>query len=52
MKGLLDENMINLRKYSDGQSSVIRTWKIFFDFVKAQIPRAAEILSSISVLDA
>jgi hypothetical protein len=36
---------------SDMQNSVIRTWKVSFDQIRSQKPRAAEILSLMTVLD-
>lgn len=36
---------------SDMQNSVIRTWKVSFDQIRNQNPRAAEILSLMAVLD-
>ena len=36
---------------SDMQNSVIRTWKVSFDQIRNQKPRAAEILSLMAVLD-
>ena len=35
----------------DMQNSVIRTWKVSFDQIRTQKPRAAEILSLMAVLD-
>ena len=50
-QALLDEDSGDLRRNSESQNSVFRTWKLAFDFVQKQKPRAAEMLSLTSVLD-
>ena len=51
LQDLLQEDSGNLRRDSESQNSVIRTWKLSFDLISKQKPRATEILSLISVLD-
>ena len=48
---LLDEDHGDLRRDSESQKSVIRTWKLAFDILRKQKPRAAEMLSLMAVLD-
>ncbi len=51
LQDLLDEDLGDLRRDSESQNSVIRTWKLSFDLISKQKPRAAEMLSLIAVLD-
>jgi tetratricopeptide (TPR) repeat protein len=51
IKDLLSEELEDPRRDSDTSNSVIRTWKLSFDQIRKQKPRAAEILSLMSVLD-
>ncbi|MCJ1266225.1 hypothetical protein MMC22_006108 [Lobaria immixta] len=51
IQDLLNEDLGDLRRDSDSQSSVIKTWKLSFDLIRKQKPRAAEMLSLMAVLD-
>ena len=51
IKELLGEEFYDLRRDQDIQVSVLRTWKLSFDIIKKQKPRAIEILSLMAVLD-
>ena len=51
LQDLLDEDLGDLRRDSESQNSVIRTWKLSFDLISKQKPRAAEMLSLMAVLD-
>ena len=51
IQDLLDQDLPDLRRDSRSQNSVIRTWKVSFDQIRRQKPRAAEILSLMAVLD-
>lgn len=51
MKDLLSENLNDPRRDLDAPHSVIRTWKVSFDQITKQKPRAAAILSLMAVLD-
>lgn len=51
LQDLLDADFGYLRRDSDSHNSVIRTWKLSFDLISKQKPRAAEILSLMAVLD-
>ena len=48
---LLDKDLGDLRRDSESQNSVIRTWKLSFDLISKQNPRAAEMLSFMAVID-
>lgn len=50
-KALLSEHLDDPRRDLDTENSVIRMWKLSFDQMSRNIPRAAEILSLMSVLD-
>lgn len=50
-QGLLSEDIPDLRRDYEIPNSVIRTWKISFDQIRKQMPRAAELLSLMAVLD-
>jgi hypothetical protein len=47
-KVLLEQNYYDSRRRPDIQNSVFQTWKISFDQIHRQTPRAAEILSLMS----
>lgn len=51
VQDLLDEDLGDLRRDSESQNSVIRTWKLSFDSIREQKPRAAEMLSLMAFLD-
>lgn len=51
IQDLLNEDLPDHRRDFDSQSSVIRTWKVSFDQIRKQKPRAAEILSLMAMLD-
>ena len=51
LQDLLDEDLGDLRRDSESQNSVIRTWKLSYDLISKQKPRAAEMLSLMAVLD-
>lgn len=51
LQDLLQEDSGDLRRDSESQNSVFRTWKLSFDLIVKQKPRAAEILSLMSVFD-
>ena len=48
---LLSEDIYDPRRDTDAPSSVVRTWKLSYDLVRARKPRAAEILALMAVLD-
>lgn len=50
-KLLLEQDYYDPKRHSDIHNSVFRTWKISFDQIQRQTPRAAEILSLMSMLD-
>ena len=51
IQDLLSEDLGDHRRYSDSESSILRTWKLSFDQISKQQPRAVEILSLMAVLD-
>ena len=51
IQDLLSEDPLDHRRDFESQSSVIRTWKVSFDQIRKQKPRAAEILSLMAFLD-
>jgi tetratricopeptide (TPR) repeat protein len=51
MTDFLNENLYDPRRDRDASSSVIRTWKLSFEQIRKQKPRAAQLLSLMSVLD-
>ena len=51
VQDLLNSNIKDSRRDSQSHDSVIKTWKISFDLINKQKPRAAEILSLMAVLD-
>ncbi|KAI9766209.1 MAG: hypothetical protein M1839_005011 [Geoglossum umbratile] len=51
MQDLLSEDLPDLRRDFESQTSVVRTWKVSFDQIREQKPRAAEILSLMACFD-
>ncbi|MCJ1462542.1 hypothetical protein MMC07_001144 [Pseudocyphellaria aurata] len=51
ISNILNHDLIDLRRDFDASSSVIRTWQVSFDQIRKQQPRAAELLSLMTVLD-
>lgn len=51
VQDLLSEDLGDHRRYHDSESSILSTWKLSFDQISKQQPRAAEILSLMAVLD-
>ena len=51
IQDLLSKDSGDLRRDSGSQNSVFRTWKLSFDLISKQKPRAAEMLSLMAVLD-
>ena len=51
IQDLLSEDLSDPRRDTRSHNSVIRTWKVSFDQIRIQKPRAAEILSFMAVLD-
>ncbi len=51
LQDYLDEDLPDPRRDPSSENSVIRTWKLSFDQIAKQKPRAAKILSLIAVLD-
>jgi hypothetical protein len=52
IQDLLSEELPDLRRNQGSQkNSVIRTWKVSFDQIRKQKPRAADMLSLMAVLD-
>jgi len=51
VKELLSEHLEDSRRDLGTENSVMRTWKLSFDQISKGVPRAAEILSLMSVLD-
>src|SRR5437762_11590162 len=47
---LLSKDLYDPRRYTDALSSVVRTWKLSYDQVRTQNPRAAEMLALMDVL--
>jgi len=50
-KELLSEHLEDPRREIDTENSVMRTWKLSFDQISKNAPRAADILSIVAVLD-
>ena len=50
IKELLEIELYDLRRYDAAQVSVLQTWKLSFDLIKKQEPRAMKILSLMAVL--
>ncbi|KAK3320465.1 P-loop containing nucleoside triphosphate hydrolase protein [Cercophora scortea] len=48
---LLSEHLEDPRRDIDTENSVVRTWKLSFDQISRNVPRAAEILSLAAILD-
>lgn len=51
LKELLSEHLEDPRRDLDTENSVMRTWKLSFDQISKAIPRAAQMLSLLAVLD-
>lgn len=51
MQQLLDEDLGDLRRDSKSHNSIVMTWKMSFDLISKQEPRAAEMLSRMVFLD-
>lgn len=51
MEELLSEHLEDDRREIDTENSVMRTWKLSFDQILRTMPRAAEMLSLLAVLD-
>ena len=51
IQDLLDEDLGDSRRDPQSQNSIIKTWKMSFDQISKQKPRAAEMLSLMAVLD-
>src|ERR1700722_368582 len=50
-KILLEQDYYDSRRHPDIQNSVFQTWKLSFDQIQQQTPRATKILSLMSMLD-
>ena len=50
-KALLEQDYYDSRRHPDIQNSVFQTWKLSFIQIRQQMPRAAEMLSLMCVLD-
>ena len=50
-KVLLEQDYYHSSRHPDISNSIFQTWKISFDQIQRQTPRAAEILSLMSVFD-
>jgi tetratricopeptide (TPR) repeat protein len=50
-KALLEQDYYDSRRHVDIHNSVFQTWKLSFIQIRQQVPRAAEILSLMCVLD-
>src|SRR5436305_3088025 len=48
---LLSKDLYDPRRDMDAPSSVVRTWKLSYDQIRTQKPRAAEMLALMAVLD-
>ena len=51
IKALLSEHLEDSRREFDTENSVMRTWKLSFDQISKGMPRAAEALSLLAVMD-
>lgn len=51
IEDLLDENLGDRRRDTESSSSVFRTWRISFDLIREQKPKAADLLSLMAMLD-
>jgi tetratricopeptide (TPR) repeat protein len=51
LQDYLEEDLPDPRRYPDSENSVIRTWKLSFDQIAQQRPRAADLLSIMVLLD-
>jgi tetratricopeptide (TPR) repeat protein len=50
-KVLLEQDYYDPRRHADIHNSVFQTWKLSFDQIRQQMPKATEILSLMCVLD-
>jgi hypothetical protein len=50
-KVLLEQDYYDSRRHADIHNSVFQTWKLSFDQIRQQVPKATEILSLMCVLD-
>ena len=50
-KALLEQDYYDSTRHTDIHNSVFQTWKLSFDQIRQQMPRAAEILSLMCMLD-
>ncbi len=51
LQDYLEEDLPDPRRYPESENSVIRTWKLSFDQIAQQGPRAADLLSIMVLLD-
>ena len=51
VQDLLNEDLGDRRRDAQGHNCIIKTWKMSFDLISKQKPRAAEMLSLMAVLD-
>ena len=51
MQQLLNQDLGDLRRDSQGHNSIVMTWKMSFDLINKQEPRATEMLSLMAFLD-
>ena len=51
VQDLLNEDLGDRRRDAHAHNSIIKTWKMSFDLISKQKPRAAEMLSLMAVLD-
>ena len=51
LKELLSEHLEDPRRDWSSENSVIRTWKLSFEQISKESPRAAEVLSLLAILD-
>ena len=51
LKELLSEHLEDPRRDWSSENSVIRTWKLSFEQVSKELPRAVEVLSLLAVID-
>lgn len=48
---LLDQDHYDIRRDRDSQTPVLRTWRLSFELIQRQRPRAIELLSLMAVID-
>ena len=51
VQDLLNEDVEDRRRDAQAHNSIIKTWKMSFDLISKQKPRAAEMLSLMAILD-